>query len=63
MSFLVIFFKDGFVCVENKEDAVLRMLARMWTRNRKACHLSQGRTHLGRGALDMLVYLSQRSLS
>lgn len=32
MSFLVIFFKDGFVCVENKEDAVLRMLARIWTK-------------------------------
>lgn len=45
MSFLVIFFKDGFVCVENKEDAALRMLARIWTRNRKACHLSQERTH------------------
>lgn len=45
MSFLGIFFKDGFVCVENKEDAVLRMLAWIWTRNRRACHLSQERTH------------------
>ena len=35
MSFLVIFFKDRFSCVENKEDAVLRMLARIWTRKRK----------------------------
>lgn len=29
MSFLI--FREGFVCVENKEDTILRMSA--WTRN------------------------------